>query len=1015
MDNLIRSEIIDAINNNNWIEVVYKKDIGSKETYFNIGIENIDLKNKKLDVRIFNQYKSLEVVNNIACICFDKITKATRLEGTYFKTNKNVIDVVNSIEPNWLNKGYFNFQVIKYFKKCYKYDNDPSIDKIIKFEGINCEDLLNNKEIKLNDVQFKNFISIVEEINGYRVKNCNFYSLCLSDYSIVKKDKIYPVVYYEATLNFLDKSLHIESDRLVNSSFGIEGRTVSLNNYIEGINIDDFKILFNKQRVEVIESIEKNFDINDRSNTKPFFYLQKREPNQCVFDALDSIAQGYYNSELSLPLKSYFGFHYVSKTNELTPNLFVTNNKQLNSNQANVLYRSLKDDVLYIQGPPGTGKTNTIFNVVINLFLNNQTCLICSNNNKPISDIFNKMNKVVFKKTEIMLPIIRIGSSNVMISAIERMKDIQKFLKENRSYKFDVKKLNKSIKVISKSYDNLICAVNNHIKEQNINEEVALLNKNLYIVDNTNIQNKIKTKINLLTKSKSKLNSTNIDFEIQHSISCFENEDFIEFLTYKSYSHLQNLFKKENSYLIKIINMKDMNKAVYELNQYLNNKCNLLRFLEIFPIVLGTNLSCGNLGPDRPTFSCVIMDEAGQCNEVSSLVSIVRGKRLILCGDTKQLKPVCVLEEAINNRLMKEYNIDKTFNYLNNSVLSSMLYRDTFSKNIMLEHHYRCAKKIANFANVRFYGGQLKLDNKEEGVLKYLEVHNVSSNNLDVNANIDEAKTIVDYIKTNNLKDVGIVTPYVAQAKLINSELKKVSIDNVKAGTIHTLQGSEKDTIIFSSSISKRTREGGMKWINDNYQLINVCETRAKKSFIFVGDREMINARTKEKDKSDLYNLSEYVASNGKTIVVPSEKVILSNFSNDSINEKEFFDTLSYYFGARKNKFLLSRNVNVLNVLTNIDENDKKICEKYEYDFVIYIKKLFIVKPIMVLELDGPEHVYDKETMIRDRKKEEITNKYGLKLIRFPNSLCYNYRLIFNTLKFQFKGKGDYFVDVISQ
>jgi hypothetical protein len=140
---------------------------------------------------------------------------------------------------------------------------------------------------------------------------------------------------------------------------------------------------------------------------------------------------------------------------------------------------------------------------------------------------------------------------------------------------------------------------------------------------------------------------------------------------------------------------------------------------------------------------------------------------------------------------------------------------------------------------------------------------------------------------------------------------------------------------------------------------------------------------------------------------------LYSNFSNDSQNEKEFFDTLSYYFGARKNKFLVKRNVNIKEVITNISDEDLNICKNFEYDVVIYIKKLFKVQPIFVLELDGPEHAFNKETIMRDKIKQEISSKYNIKIIRFSNRQTYDYRFIFNALKFQFKGKGDYFDDFI--
>jgi len=58
--------------------------------------------------------------------------------------------------------------------------------------------------------------------------------------------------------------------------------------------------------------------------------------------------------------------------------------------------------------------------------------------------------------------------------------------------------------------------------------------------------------------------------------------------------------------------------------------------------------------------------------------------------------------------------------------------------------------------------------------------------------------------------------------------LKREGITDIQCGTIHSLQGAEKDTIIMSMTISPRTRLRTFQWIKDNSELINVAVTRAK-------------------------------------------------------------------------------------------------------------------------------------------------------------------------------------------
>ena len=65
------------------------------------------------------------------------------------------------------------------------------------------------------------------------------------------------------------------------------------------------------------------------------------------------------------------------------------------------------------------------------------------------------------------------------------------------------------------------------------------------------------------------------------------------------------------------------------------------------------------------------------------------------------------------------YLVGEEYDYVHNSILSTMLRKDNNSKNILLRYHYRCGSKIANFVNQRFYEQQLKLLNKNKYSIMY--------------------------------------------------------------------------------------------------------------------------------------------------------------------------------------------------------------------------------------------------------------------------------------------------------
>ena len=303
---------------------------------------------------------------------------------------------------------------------------------------------------------------------------------------------------------------------------------------------------------------------------------------------------------------------------------------------------------------------------------------------------------------------------------------------------------------------------------------------------------------------------------------------------------------------------------------------------------------------------------------------------------------------------------------------------------------------------------QLKLLNDNNGDLVYYDVHN-TYNPEARNSYREEAVQIAKIIKENGYKDVGIITPFVNQAALVNDLLMKNGVNNVRAGTIHTLQGSEKSVIIMSAALSPRTGKKTMDWIKNNHELINVGVTRAKEKFIFVGDKEAIDKLSGD-ESNDIKVLSDYVYKNGEIIVPKSDAVISYDFSNDSKNEKDFFDTVQPYFNRRGSKFRVERNVPVKEAIKAINANDLKLMGKKEFDVVVQVSGGFMnrqYRTIVVFEIDGGEHIGSKRTAALDRTKEKICAEYGIKLIRIPNSAVKDYESIISLFEFVVKDLKD--------
>ena len=100
---------------------------------------------------------------------------------------------------------------------------------------------------------------------------------------------------------------------------------------------------------------------------------------------------------------------------------------------------------------------------------------------------------------------------------------------------------------------------------------------------------------------------------------------------------------------------------IHEIFIELKNDKNMKLLNAVFPIIFSTNISSNRLGTPAFKFDLVIMDEAGQCNVAHSLIPICKAESLLLVGDPNQLKPVVLLEDHINDKLMEKFNVPDLF------------------------------------------------------------------------------------------------------------------------------------------------------------------------------------------------------------------------------------------------------------------------------------------------------------------------------------------------------------------
>ncbi len=970
----VLSNIGKAIREGKYLSISYENKDGKTTKYW-ICILDI-FENDRLEVNMFNVTKDEPILN--AKIFISKIRQSEILKFSYCDVKPELIKKINE-DPS-LDKyqfDQFDNRILNYYLECYKANQDPFLYKQHLIPGIDLNVLASENPYILSSEQLK---SLIKDVYHNEYEKYYGYELALSDFSIDLSSKgKFVVAYRKLSFDPVAKTLKVGEQVKFNSVFYIKNIKYSLSYYTD-LSPNDFENNYINNKEECIAELKYNFRSGELPNTRPEIvvlgYSQKD-----ISEVYERINNEHLVKNLQIPLKAFFrNCSLLDRKDRKEPNI-VLFDENVNIDQLRTVYNSMKFPITYVQGPPGTGKTQTILNIVVNCFTNNKTLLVSSNNNTPIDGINEKLKLGHYKNKEILFPIIRLGNNDLVAKALLKIEELFDF---NTT---DVPKENLLIKLKENSKEknkNLLRKLKNF-------EERLDLEQNLTFINGLMAKCSIPEFLEEKKKIEQKLIGIPVitDADVKGIFEVIQgNPNLLQFFYFESLKYIKRLNPGSFSDLLEIVKIDNNDKKVKDFNKWIGIDENLERFTKVFPVILTTNISSIKLGKEFK-FDLLAIDEAAQCDIATSLIPISKCKNMVLIGDVNQLKPIVIFDESKNDYLMKLYEVDKVYDYFNNSILSLYKQIDNISRDILLSYHYRCGKKIINYSNMRFYENRLNLSNiQRTGSLKLLNVTN--ANSALKNSQFEEANELVNYIIDNKLSDVFIITPFRNQEKLINEiiDIKKNSFvepEKVKCGTIHKIQGQENKTIIISTSISKKTSPGTYNWIKNNSQLLNVGVTRAKENLIVAVDKYAIDILSRKDD--DLYSLIDYIDKNGENIVTQSQvNKFTIGFSNDSRFEDEFYKTMSHYCTIKGSRYV--RNVKVLDIFPEELKNNQ--VNKREFDGVLYEKSV----PKIVFEINGNEHYTKRSRIKSDMNKMELLKSKNIAFFMIPNQYVKHYEFI---------------------
>lgn len=293
-------------------------------------------------------------------------------------------------------------------------------------------------------------------------------------------------------------------------------------------------------------------------------------------------------------------------------------------------------------------------------------------------------------------------------------------------------------------------------------------------------------------------------------------------------------------------------------------------------------------------FTLAVVDEAGQITEpniIGLLAANTAGQysepvigRFILVGDYKQLPAVVQQDEAcsaVESPLLKAIGLRNCRDSLFERLIRHEHEAGRTDFVGILRKQGRMHPTIAEFPNRMFYfnehlvpvpcphqqeealGYEGGTDDAMGRVLKlkrmvFAAVKRGSDGVMSDKVNVAEAAAVADILKRikdfygcrfDPQKTVGVIVPYRNQIAMVRKAMARIGLegmDNVSIDTVERYQGSQRDVIIYSFTVSRRWQ---LEFLTANSivedgrtidRKLNVAITRARRQMIMTGDPEVL-------------------------------------------------------------------------------------------------------------------------------------------------------------------------------
>ena len=387
------------------------------------------------------------------------------------------------------------------------------------------------------------------------------------------------------------------------------------------------------------------------------------------------------------------------------------------------------------------------------------------------------------------------------------------------------------------------------------------------------------------------------------------------------------------------------------------------------------------LDPEKISFDTVIFDEASQIFPQDAIGAIYRGKQLIVVGDSKQMPP-----SNFFNASSDIDDDDEEIGDINDFESILDICSSVFSTERLSWHYRSHYEQLIAFSNLNFYNNGLvtfpsaSTDQKGIGV-DYYYVDGVFDRKSKTNR--EEAEFIVELIYRNietfPKRSLGVVAFSVAQQNLIDKLLSKRREEDPSyewffrndskepffVKNLETVQGDERDTIIFSVAYAKDSQG---RFIHNFGPLnrergerrLNVAVTRAKDNVQLVASIHYTDINLQNSGSEGVRLLRAYLdyAENGEQAL---ERAV-------TVSENDHFDS---YFEQEVCDFLRDHGFTV----------DTQVgCSGYRID--LGLRKPDSSDYLLAIECDGATYHRSRNARDRDSLRQSVLENMGWQFYR---------------------------------